>query len=199
MAETDIHMTAMATPPFGLPEFLPMRFGLRNPIQTIQRFIDEELHGLGFYTKTFYSLTFLSTVPDKFAIAKLVTDRIDWPSSHKDIADWPKTGQACQRSDVNGHTETFHETFPLLDSRIDHVHVDTFGPLLLSNGFTYLLTCVNRFLWCQDAFPLHDLATETVVKTLLEIRIAGFGVLSAITTDRGTQFESHISSELTNS
>lgn len=33
MVETDIHKTAITTPPFGLLEFLRMRFDLRNPTQ----------------------------------------------------------------------------------------------------------------------------------------------------------------------
>ncbi len=45
MQEADIHKTAVATP-FGLFEFLRMPFGLRNAVQTYQRFIDEVFQGL---------------------------------------------------------------------------------------------------------------------------------------------------------
>ncbi len=36
------------TTPFGLFEFLGMPFGLRNAVQTFQRFIDQVLRGLPF-------------------------------------------------------------------------------------------------------------------------------------------------------
>ena len=47
VAEEDIPKTAITTP-FGLFEFMYMIFGLRNAVQTFQRFIDEVLQGLDF-------------------------------------------------------------------------------------------------------------------------------------------------------
>ncbi|VUZ56637.1 unnamed protein product [Hymenolepis diminuta] len=82
-------------------------------------------------------------------------------------------------------------------TRFDHVHIDIVGPLPLSNGFSYLLTCVDHFCRWQDAFPMRDLAAETVARIFTERWIATFGVPSTITTDRGTQFESQLFSELT--
>ncbi|VUZ48307.1 unnamed protein product [Hymenolepis diminuta] len=45
---------------------------------------------------------------------------------------------------------------------------------------------------------MRDLAAETVARTPIERWIPAFGVLSTITTDRGTQFESHLFSKLIN-
>ena len=45
--ESSIPKTAITTP-FGLFEFIQMPFGLRNPAQTFQRFIDDVLRGLTF-------------------------------------------------------------------------------------------------------------------------------------------------------
>lgn len=61
-------------------------------------------------------------------------------------------------------TKTPLGTFLLPDSRFDHVHVDIVGPLPLSTGFSYLLTCVDHFSRWQDAFSMRDLAAETVAR-----------------------------------
>ena len=47
VAEEDVCKTAITTP-FGLFEFTKMPFGLRNAVQTFQRFMDEVTHGLDF-------------------------------------------------------------------------------------------------------------------------------------------------------
>ncbi|BHF70957.1 hypothetical protein SprV_0401401000 [Sparganum proliferum] len=66
------------------------------------------------------------------------------------------------------------------------------GPLLLSNGCSYLLTCVDRFARWPEAIPLPDIAAPTVVKAFLSRWVAIFGAPSTVTTDRGAQFESHL-------
>ncbi|BHF81873.1 hypothetical protein SprV_0802500800 [Sparganum proliferum] len=76
------------------------------------------------------------------------------------------------------------------DARFSHVHLDVVGPLPPSNGFTHLLTCVNRYTRWVEAFPLPNAQAETIVKTFVSRWIAMFGVPSTVTTDRGAQFES---------
>ncbi len=82
------------------------------------------------------------------------------------------------------------------DCSFDHVHVDIVGPFPESNGFMYLLTCVDRFSRWQDAFPIQDITSETVAKTFVERWVAIFGVPSTIRTDRGKQFESALFTNL---
>ncbi|BHF59101.1 hypothetical protein SprV_0100205600 [Sparganum proliferum] len=65
-------------------------------------------------------------------------------------------------------------------------------PLPLSNGCSYLLTCVDRFTRWPEAIPLPDVAAPTVVKAFLSRWVTILGAPSIITTDRGAQFESHL-------
>nr|VZI08247.1 unnamed protein product [Spirometra erinaceieuropaei] len=93
---------------------------------------------------------------------------------------------------IQRHSKAPIGTFPGPGSRFSHVHLDIVGPLPLSNGCSYLLTCVDRFTRWPEAIPLPDIAAPTVVKAFLSRWVAIFGAPSTITTDRGAQFESNL-------
>nr|VZI22741.1 unnamed protein product [Spirometra erinaceieuropaei] len=141
--------------------------------------------------KVFSSLHNLSH-PGSRATDKLVSDRFVWPGMHKDLKAWIRACLGCQRNKVRRHNKTPIGTFPTPDARFSHIHLDIVGPLPLSNGCSYLLTCVDRFTRWPEAIPLPDVAAPTVVKAFLSRWVATFGAPSIITTDRGAQFESHL-------
>ena len=65
-----------------------------------------------------------------------------------------------------------------------------------SNGFSYLLTVADRFTRWATAIPMRDITADSVVDALSHGWIASFGIPKAITTDRGTQFNSAIWNQL---
>ncbi|BHF84693.1 hypothetical protein SprV_0902784400 [Sparganum proliferum] len=79
-----------------------------------------------------------------------------------------------------------------------HVHLDVAGPLPPSNGFTHLLTCVDRYTRWAEAIPLPNTQAETIVKAFVSRWVAMFGAPSTVTTDRGAQFESTLFQTLLN-
>lgn len=81
--------------------------------------------------------------------------------------------------------------------RFQHIHIDLVGPLNQSNGYSYLLTIIDRFSRWPDAIPLRNINTDTIVNAIIYHWISKFGVPCEVTTDQGTQFESLLFRALT--
>ncbi|CAH8515498.1 unnamed protein product [Heterobilharzia americana] len=132
------------------------------------------------------------------ATDKLISARFVWPGINRDVRNWTRSCIQCQRSKVNRHNIPPLGTFAKPDSRFAHVHLDIVGPLPPSDGYSYLLTCVDRFTRWPLAIPLSNITAETVSRVFVEGWVSQFGCPSTVTTDRGQQFESATFQKLMN-
>ena len=70
--------------------------------------------------------------------------------------------------------------------------MDAVGPLSPSNGFTHLLTVVDRFSRWPEAIPLNDTTATSCAQALVSHWIAHFGIPIDVSSDRGPQFTSQL-------
>ncbi|BHF71785.1 hypothetical protein SprV_0401484500 [Sparganum proliferum] len=151
---------------------------------SMRRAVFQTLHGLSH--------------PGIRASRKLLAERFVWPGLNKDVKAWTRSCLCCQRNKVQRHNKSPSGTFPSPDAQFNHVHLDVVGPLPPSNGYTHLLTCVDRYTRWPEAIPLPNVQAETIVKAFVSHWVAIFGAPSMITTDRGAQFESTLFQTLLN-
>ena len=147
--------------------------------------------------KIFSALHSLSH-PGKRAFRRLISSRFVWRGLANDVRDWCRSCIPCQRGKVLRHVQLRPEKIPVPFRRFSHIHVDLVGPLPPSQGFRYLLTCVDRSTRWPEAIPLQGISTTECASALFHGWIARFGVPAIITSDRGAQFTSFLWSAICN-
>ncbi|GFX47372.1 hypothetical protein TNCV_4691771 [Trichonephila clavipes] len=154
--------------------------------EKVRPYVPEELR-----FEVFRSLHNLSH-PGIRAMNRLIQDRFFWPSMLKDIAKWTRCCIPCQRSKAQRHTVSPIQHFAPTIERFQHVHIDLVGPVPPSDGFTFLLTCIDRYTRWPEVIPVSDISSEAVAKSFIANWISRFGVPAIITTDQGGQFQSRL-------
>lgn len=130
--------------------------------------------------------------PSVRATRKLVAAKFVWNGLQKQVGIWAKQCIPCQSSKVQTHIKAPLGKFSITQRRFDHIHVDLVGPLPPSNGFTHLLTVVDRFSRWPEAIPLNETTATSCAQALIFHWIARFGIPADISSDRGPQFTSQL-------
>lgn len=95
---------------------------------------------------------------------------------HKDIRSWVKTCIDGQKVKINKHTRFSFGKFQSPDERFQIVNMDIIGPLPVSDGKSYFLTCIDRFTSWAEAYPVSDISAETIASTFYANWVCRFGL-----------------------
>jgi transposase InsO family protein len=128
---------------------------------------------------------------------RAVSSRFVWHGL-KDVRRWWQDCHACQSSKVHRHVRAPLVSRPPSERRFGSLHVDLVGPLLGSEGYTYLFTIIDRFTRWPEAILLSDATAVTCARAMIRSWISRFGIPDDITSDRGPQFTSDLWQELSN-
>ena len=102
------------------------------------------------------------------AMQRLVATRFVWPGLAADAVAWCKECAACNRVKVTRQPTTTVEKMAIPAARFSHVHVDIVGPLPPSReGYTHLLTMINRSTRWPEAVLLRDTTSEAFLDAFL--------------------------------
>ena len=114
-----------------------------------------------------------------------------WPGLAADVVTWCKECAARNPAKVTRQPSTTVEKMEIPTARFSHVHVDIVGPLPPSReGYTHLLTMIDRSTRWPEAVLLRETTTEAVLDAFVATWVARFGVPANLTSDRGVQFTS---------
>jgi predicted aspartyl protease len=179
-ANTGLRLEKITIPGTNLTLYCDTTTGEPRPFvtPTLRRPVFNSLHNLSH--------------PGIRATTKLVTDRFVWPNIKRDCRQWTRTCTQCQRTKIWRHNSPPIGRFAPPNHRFEHVHVDIVGPLPPSNGYRYLLTCIDRFTRWPEAFPLTNIDAASVAQTFVAGWISRFGTPLRLTNDQGRQFESEL-------
>jgi Integrase zinc binding domain/Integrase core domain len=104
----------------------------------------------------------------------------------------------CQQCDVcsrvhRGQPPKQGKLKPLLaNGPMDRLHIDLCGPFPRSNGFTWILTCIDAFTRYLTAVPLKEKTAKVVARALMENVFCKLGMARQIVSDLGPEFQNSI-------
>ena len=115
-----------------------------------------------------------------------------WPTLYADCRQYVKTCLNCQRA-----KRDYHKKSPPLQPLetvgiFERWQIDIIGPFPVSNGYKYVLTCVESFTRFPEFIPLENQEAITVADAIFNHLVCRYGTFSSLLSDRGCNFLSEV-------
>eukprot|EP00731_Ephydatia_muelleri_P034136 Em0048g12a len=125
-----------------------------------------------------------------------ILQRFYWPTVYKDVAEFCKRCETCQKSSKWKPKRAPLVPLPILDEPFRRIAMDIVGPLPRSrSGNRYVLVICDYATRFPEAVPMRSIDAENVAEELLKL-FARVGIPVEILTDQGANFTSQLLSEL---
>lgn len=121
--------------------------------------------------------------------------RFYWPGIFRDVADYCRSCSICQKAGPKRAIRAPLVPLPIIATPFKRIAMDIVGPLPKSrSGKRYILVCdyATRF---PEAIPMRSIDAAQVAEELLQL-FARVGVPDEILTDQGSNFTSHLLTEI---
>ena len=125
-----------------------------------------------------------------------ILQRFYWPTVYKDVAEFCKRCETCQKSSKWKPKRAPLVPLPILDEPFRRIAMDIVGPLPRSrSGNRYVLVICDYATRFPEAVPMRSIDAENVAEELLKL-FARVGIPVEILTNQGANFTSQLLSEL---
>ena len=122
--------------------------------------------------------------------------RFYWPTLHRDVADFCRSCEVCQKFCKKGSSKAKMVPLPIIAEPFSRVAMDIVGPLPRSrSGNRYVLVLCDYATRFPEAIPLKSIDAEHIAEELMKI-FARVGIPQEILTDQGSNFQSQLLAEL---
>ena len=128
--------------------------------------------------------------------ARRILQRFYWPSLYKDVAQFCKSCEECQKTSPRRVKQAPLISLPIMDEPFARIAMDIVGPLPRSrSGNRYILVICDYGTRYPEAIPLRSIDAEHVAEELVKL-FARVGVPGEILTDQGSNFLSQLLTEV---
>ena len=125
-----------------------------------------------------------------------VLQRYYWPGVFKDVADYCRSCEVCQRSQPRPAARAEMVPMPLVSKPFQRIAMDLVGPLpRTQRGNRFILTICDYATRYPEAIPLSNTEAVRITRELVG-EFARVGVPDEILTDQGPNFMSSLLQEL---
>ena len=126
-----------------------------------------------------------------------IKSRYYWPHMTRDITDYVTSCPHCAQAARAQNRRNIPLQIVPVEGPFERVHMDILGPFVTSeDNYKYVLVMVDSFTRWTEMKPLLDQTAPTVADNIFDEWVCRYGVPRVLVTDRGTNFLSHIVTQL---